>query len=978
MYLSNRSYPNPYDTAKADEIRATLRQFLNENGGDSSLCDAHSALIAAVAGNSPYLTKIIERDPAYFLSILSGDPDALLKAELDQFLLREDGENLISLMRDLRISKGHIALLTAIMDISDVWPLMKVTQALSDFASAAIAISTAHALHARMKSGELSWPRGKEEPVTPTLAKGSGYVVLGLGKLGAGELNYSSDVDLIVLYDDMVMQYTGRRSPQDCFVKITQDLITLMDKRTMDGYVFRTDLALRPDPGATPIALNMTAAEQYYHSLALNWERSAMIKAAVVGGDKKAGNAYLKRLSSWVWRRSMDYEALKDIHAIKNQILRHYKQEDIKFKDFNVKLGQGGIREIEFYAQVNQLVCGGKDVSIRTPATLKALDAIVEADLMKRHIRDDLKKAYDYLRTVEHRLQMINDEQTHSIPNQDDALQRLAMFLGEPSVDAFEKHLFEHCNIVKDHYDNLMPDQGEDPVSLTGSRLKLTLEELDFPEIDTAIQLIEGWQRGRYKALRTPRARELLGQCLGGLLSAFVKTSEPSSALARFDRFIKELPAGVQVFSLFESNPRLFDLIARIMGLAPALAEQLAKRPTLWEAVLDPHFFEPTPALDELRAGLKGALAAAQDHQDILDITRRWVSEHRFQIGVHVLESIADVTEAGLAMTHLADATLMELIPAVEGDFAKRHGKFEDGGIAVLAMGKYGGMELTYTSDLDVVFLYHVPDMNSQSNGERPLPPSKYFSRLGQTIITAITALTSEGRLFEVDTRLRPSGNAGPLVVTLQTFADYYADPDRAWTWEHMALTRARIVLSPKKLVEPLTKTIQDTLTTGRDHEELLNRVAKMRDKLREQFTKDNMWSAKHARGGLVDMEFICQYLMLKHGIETNDIFSPILDVGFDNLTAHSYLDKTVNTKLKKAHNIQQTVQSIIRLCHGNSDTLEADYSPGLKEILVKATNHNSFDDLKEAMQEAQENVALAYQDIIELPYKNQQTNKES
>lgn len=978
MHLSNRSYPSPYDTAKADEIRATLKQFSIENFGESSLCDAHGDLIAAIGGNSPYLTRLIERDPTYFFSILSEDPKMLLQAELDKFTARENGETLTCLVSDLRVSKGHIALLTAIMDISGLWPLTAVTQALSDFASAAIAISAAHALHARMKSDELAWPRGKEEAVTPALSEGSGYVVLGLGKLGAGELNYSSDVDLIVLYDDMEIKYTGRKSPQDCFVKITQDLVTLMDKRTMDGYVFRTDLALRPDPGATPIALNMTAAEQYYHSLALNWERSAMIKAAVVGGDHSAGNAYLKRLSSWVWRRSMDYEALKDIHAIKNQILRHYKQEDIKFKDFNVKLGQGGIREIEFYAQVNQLVCGGKDVSLRTPATLQALDAIVAADLMKGGIRDDLKEAYEYLRAVEHRLQMINDEQTHSIPKQDDALERLAMFLGEASVDAFEKRLFAHCNIVKDHYDNLMPDTSEEPVALAGDRLKHTLEELAYPDVEAAVQVIEGWQRGRYKALRTPRARELLGQCLAGLLGAFAKTSEPSAALTRFDRFIQELPAGVQVFSLFQSNPRLFDLIARIMGLAPALADQLAKRPTLWEAVLDPHFFEPIPILDDLRAGLKGALAAAQDHQDILDITRRWVSEHRFQIGVHVLESIADVKEAGLAMTHLADATMMELIPAVEDDFSKRHGKFENGGIAVLAMGKYGGMELTYTSDLDVVFLYHVPDMDSQSSGERPLPPSKYFSRLGQTIITAITALTSEGRLFEVDTRLRPSGNAGPLVVTLETFADYYADPDRAWTWEHMALTRARIVVSPNGLVEPLNKTIHDTLTTSRDHQELLSRIAKMRERLAEQFTKDNMWSVKHARGGLVDMEFICQYLMLRHGIETNDIFSPILDETFDRLTKHSYLDKTVTTELKKAHNLQQTVQSIIRLCHGNSDTVEEDFSTGLKEILGKATGQKSFNNLKKAMQSAQGNVTKCYQSLIEIPYKKQQSKKDS
>ena len=978
MYLSNRSYPPAHDMGKADQIWATLQNYCEKHTISQSFIPQHRKLIETLAGNSPYLAKLIELDVGYFIRIIGENPTNLLHEALAGLKSRPDGETTAELMTALRLTKARVALLVAVMDVSGTWPLMQLTKALSDFAEDATAIATAHILHTYMIKGDLAWPRGKEEPVTPALADNSGFFVLGLGKLGAGELNYSSDIDLIVLFDDMVAKYQGQKSMQDCFTRITKDIVQIIDQRTMDGYVFRTDLRLRPDPSATPVALSVSAAEHYYHSLAQNWERSAMIKAKVVAGDSVAGKAYLKRLSGWVWRRSMDYEALKEIHAIKHQILRHYGQEKVQFKNFNVKLGQGGIREIEFYAQVNQLVYGGKNINLRERATLKALIALVEAAVIPQQVCDDLSKAYIYFRDVEHRLQMINDEQTHSIPKNDDMLKRVATFMGEASVDAFEQTLFQHSECVKKHYDALMPKEDGDPIYLSGQALIDRLENLGFANSKATADLIETWQRGRYKSLRTQRARDLLNQCLDGLLVAFSNTSEPNAALARFDRFIEDLPAGVQVFSLFKSNPKLFNLIARILGLAPALAEQLARRPTLWEAVLDPYFFSPLPTVDPLRKSLNHALNVAQDHQDILDITRRWVAEHKFRIGVHVLESLADVKEAGLAMSHLADATLLELLPRVEADFQTRHGTIEGGGIALLAMGKYGGKELTYISDLDVVFLYNVPDMNAMSNGKKPLAPSQYYSRLGQTIITAIMSPTAEGRLFEVDTRLRPSGNAGPLVVTLKTFTEYYQDPNRAWTWEHMALTRARPIVCPPEMLKPLKKAIVDTLTLKRDQEELLNRVAKMRHKMRKEFTTNNVWSVKHAVGGLVDMEFICQYLMLKYGQSDKDIFSPYLDEAFEKMEEKGYIPEGTAKTIAEAHSIQQSIQSLLRLCVGGSKIKEEDFSIGLKDVLVKGSHEKTFKSLKKTLLKSQSNIKKIYDTVIEKIYLKQNDKKDS
>ncbi len=968
-------YPLPYDSPKFDEIWANIIEYCRNNNLKADFLPTQQSLTASLTGNSPYLAQIISRDLLFFIKILRENPESILQSELKQFQERPCEEDTATLMHDLRVAKGHIALLTAAMDVSGAWDLSQVTMALSRFAKDALAIATSHLLYKRMIKGELALPSEPITSITNAIACGTGYVVLALGKLGPDELNYSSDIDLIVLYDQEIVNYTGKRSAGDCYVKVTQELVRVMEQRTMDGYVFRTDLRLRPDPGATALALSMTAAETYYHSLAQNWERSAMIKATAVAGDLKAGNGYLERMSGWVWRRSMDFEAIRDIKAIKNQILRHYHQEDTSFEGFDVKLGQGGIREIEFYAQVNQLLFGGKIPKLRSQSTLGALDALVVAGKIHAAVRDDLKAAYIYLRTLEHRLQMVNDEQTHSIPKNDEALLRIAHFMGYNTKNDLKDALKLCTTSVSNHYDKLMPDDDDEIVALNGNSLLQFLHEIEFPDIDSTFLIIDTWQRGRYRALKTPRARRLLSQCLAGLLTAFMETSEPSSALARFDRFIKELPAGVQVFSLFQSNPALFQLIARIMGLAPALAEQLAKRPTLFEAFLDPSFFESLTSTEDMMQELEYALKPAKDYQDILDITRRYVSERRFQVGVQVLESLSSTIEAGEAMTRLADATLKILTPAVENDFARRHGIFPDGGLGILAMGKYGGRELTHTSDLDVVFLYHCEDMNSMSDGERPLAPSKYFSRLGQNVITAITAHTAEGSLFEVDTRLRPSGTAGPLVVTLKTFADYYSQA--AWTWEHMALTRARLVVCPEKLAKPLMETIIDTLSAHRDKENLIKRVAEMRQKLVDQFSTDDIWSLKHTRGGLIDMEFICQYLMLREGNKIKGLFSPILDNAFDKLEEHAILPKGAAQKLKHAHRVQQTIQSMLRLCLGDVKFYEATFSSGLKFLLAKSCGFEEIEDLKSELRLCQADVSHYYQSIIASPAENQNNQNE-
>ena len=957
-------YPSAYDKEKADEIWALLG-ISSDNGHNDADLEAKSA---AIFGNSPYLASLATRFTPEIASYLRSDLESELEKLIsDMETARPDGETTADLMAYLRDCKSKLALLTAIADVSDIWPLQKITNALSDFAALALDIGLSHLLHQRMKKGELAWPDGNEEPVTPKLGRNCGYFLLGMGKLGAGELNYSSDIDLIALFDPELLEYTGNKTPSQCYIKITQELMQIIEKRTMHGYVFRTDLRLRPDPGSTPVAISVYAAESYYHSMAANWERSAMIKASVVAGDRQAGEQYLKSLSGWVWRRHMDFAALKDIASIKNQIDRHYQQADLAVgADYNVKLGKGGIREIEFYAQINQLLHAGRHPNLRIKGTLEALSLLAEQGLISEDNQRNLTKAYVFLRTIEHRIQMVNDEQCHSIPSEEMQIERLALFSGFSSIAELFKAISSHSTKVSAIYAALLPDDqvSNDDTLNSDMAIQRQLEEGNFPNIEGCFSAIKDWRSGKYRALHTDRAKRLLDQCLPPLLDAFSKTDNPAAALMRFDKFIKQLPAGVQLFSLLQSNPSLFKLLARVMGLAPALAETLAKKPTLWDMVLEPHFFEPIEDHKLLTQDLKTRLSAARDFQDILDFVRIFVAEQKFRAGIHLLESIASVEEVGSALTRIADVTLELLVPEVEKEFSRRHGTFPGGGIAVLAMGKYGGKELTHTSDLDIVFLYHIDGDCAGSNGDKSLSPSQYYSRLGQNIITAITALTSEGRLFEVDTRLRPSGSQGPLVVTLKTFEDYYENS--AWTWEHMALTRARLILAPDAMRIPLEKAIQNVLTKRRDKTTLVSSVHEMRGKLFSEFGSTNKWAVKHCQGGLVDMEFICQYLMLLNGSDHPDIFSPTLSEAIDKLHTINALKDVDHASIHAAHEYMQQIQSLLRLSIGSAPESSEEIPEGLKHIMLQTTKSSNFSDLEMQLAKHQDFIYKLYQSLIE------------
>lgn len=957
-------FPEVFNHSKADEIVAAL--------GSDALSPFDRSLVCTVAGNSPYLASLMLRYPQQTLDFLREDPAAsygILCEELNSE--RDATETDEEFMAFLRERKNLVALLIAMADVSENWSLEEVTAQLSEFANTCLGLAIARALRKRMVAGDLPWPNGTgpSTPISMSANTSCGYFILGLGKLGAGELNYSSDIDLVALYDPEKINYIGRKSLSDCCVKITQDVVRFIDQRTMHGYVFRVDLRLRPDPGATPVAISVDAALGYYHSIAANWERSAMIKAAFSAGDLDAAQNYLDELSSWIWRRNIDFEALNDIAAIKNQINRHYDVEDAQFAGFDVKLGHGGIREIEFYAQINQLLHGGRNPSLRLKGTVATLEMLRSLDLIPPDTYQDLVFAYRFLRTIEHRIQMTNDEQTHSIPNDMQELGRLTAFAGYANQEDFEQKLLEHTEKVKAHYDALLPDRDGDAIAMTENQLRALLERCGFQNVNSAGELIGAWKYGRYRSLKTNRARGLLAECLPKLITAFSKAHSPDAALARFDTFLAQLPAGVQLFSLLQANPSLLALLARIIALAPALSTILAKAPGLWDAVLDSQFFESPKDKAELRQDLRTMLSTARDYQDVLDFARRFAAEQKFRYGVLLLEGIASSEEIGQALSDVADVVLQELIPIVESDFEAKHGQFSgtEQGMVVVALGKYGGRELNHTSDLDIVFLYPAVSDGEFSKGKKPLSANVYYTRLAQHIITAITALTPEGRLFDVDTRLRPSGNQGPLAVSLTSFSEYYREG--AWTWEFMALTRARVVCAPKSFGEKVEQSITSAIACGRQDATLAKDVIEMRGKLADQFKTNNIWETKHVRGGLVDIEFICQYLALMNARQV--IGKPIANTPacLDTLHKLGLLETPDYQVLASGYDLQRTVQSLLRLCLETTPNHADQIPSGLAQVLFDSGSYPSLEALQEGLKDSQRDCFAIHRKIIQLQH---------
>jgi len=963
--------PRAHDPARAADQLADLlvssREYPQLARLDTLLRDRLVRdLLAGVLGCSPYLSGLITRDPARLLRILETAPEAHLQtlaAGLESSVTA--APSFAEAMRSLRQYKAEVALLVALCDLGGVWSVMQVTAALTAAADAAVAVAVRFLFAQATTRGDWLSPDASAPDAR------TGYIVLGMGKYGAGELNYSSDIDLIVFFDPDLARVKPGLEPLAFFVRMTRDLVRLLQERTGDGYVFRTDLRLRPDPGATHVAMSIPAALNYYESYGQNWERAALIKARPVAGDLAAGHAFLDELAPFIWRKYLDFAAIADIHAMKRQIHAFKGFGEIAVAGHNIKLGRGGIREIEFFAQTQQLIAGGRQPDLRVPQTLAALVKLSARGWIKPEVESDLTDAYRVLRTIEHRLQMIADEQTQTLPAADEDLERVAKFTGFDDTAAFSAALTAELTRVQRHYAALFEDtpeltrgganmvfagEADDPVTAAA------LSEMGFSNPSQVIASVRGWHHGRYPAVRSPRSRELLTEVQPLLIDALAKTADPDLAFISFDRFLSELPSGVQLFSLLRANPSLLRLVAEIMGSAPRLASILSRRRRVLDAVLDPGFFGSLPGPNVLAAMIDTEVGGAASFEEALDRARVIGSEQAFLIGVRVLSGTIGAGQAGGAYAMLAERLIAALQERVEEQLERVHGRVPGGGAVVLAMGKLGGREMTAASDLDLILVYDFDAEATLSTGLKPLATSQYYSRLTQRLVSALTSQTVEGRLYEVDLRLRPSGQKGPLAAQLSGFVHYQAT--NAWTWEHMALTRARAISGTPELRARVEAAIRDVLLRPRDLQKLAADVRDMRRRIEQEKGTEDIWDLKQVRGGLVDLEFITQYLQLVHAPSHPEILDQNTVQALRKLAEAGLLPPAHADVLIPSARLVNNLTQVLRLC------LEGPFNPetapdGLKDLLARAGEVPDFTRLEGALRATLAEVAGLFDIIV-------------
>jgi [glutamine synthetase] adenylyltransferase / [glutamine synthetase]-adenylyl-L-tyrosine phosphorylase len=929
-------------------------------------CPAITPLMAGIAEAAPYLWGLMRADPARFVRLLRNDPEAqvaalLAKTRRTAGSVRTAG----ALMHTLRQMKAEAALLIGVADIGGVWSVAQVTRALTAVAETALDIAVHHLLGEAVRSGKLQ-PPDSQHP-----ERGSGYIVLAMGKMGGCELNFSSDIDLMVFFDPDAAALAADVAAAPFYVRLTRELVKLMQERTVDGYVFRVDLRLRPDPSSTQIALSTLAALDYYESRGQNWERAALIKARACAGDLAVGEKLISDLAPFIWRKYLDYATVAEVHAMKRQIHAYRGHGQIAVEGHNIKLGRGGIREIEFFAQTQQLIAGGRHPELRGRSTVGTLAELAAGGWIDAAARDELTSAYDFLRRVEHRLQMMADEQTHTLPPDPDTLAVFARFLGFEGRNDFAKALLVHLRAVERHYVRLFEREPaflarQQNLSFTApEREAETLDRLGqmgFRQPAAVLESVRRWRTAPYNALSGEQARENLTEILPLIIDQFSRAENPDAAFTGFDRFLAGLRGGVRFLSLLRQNPEIIRFIALILGIAPRLADMLARNPHLIDLVIDPSFFGSLPDEGRLADELKRALGGARSYEDLLDAVRRFGQEHMFLIGARILSGSVTAEQAGGLFARLADVLIRTLHANAQDDFAALHGRLRNDETAIVALGRLGASEMTANSDLDLIVIYHFDQNFPNSDGRRPLYGAQYFARFTQRLISALTVQTNYGVLYPVDMRLRPSGRSGPLATQIDGFASY--QEREAWTWEHMALTRARVISASAEFAARIEAIIRGVLCRSRNAATVADDVTEMRAAIAREKGDADPWDLKYAAGGLVDIEFIAQYLQLVHAAATPDILDTSTARTLDKAARLGVLKPEDAAVLRPAVQLFHDLTQILRLClPGAFDPKSA--SAGVLDLLARAADLPDFPALQAHVTDTQRQVRQCFVRIL-------------
>jgi len=882
---------------------------------------------------APFLANALDRLPALTELLAAGDGEAALA------MARAAGDGIQDVPVALRREKQALALAVAIGDLAGAFPLLRVTGELSDFADRALDVAIADAIRRRVPD-----------------ADPAGFTALALGKHGACELNYSSDIDPILIYDPAVLPRRDRDEPGEAAQRVARTLVETMSTMTADGYVFRVDLRLRPASEVSPLAIPVEAALTHYESSALAWERAAFIRARSSAGDVAGGEAFLAAIRPFVWRRSLDFGAIAEIGRLTARIRSSSKGPERVGPGYDVKKGRGGIREVEFYAQTHQLIHGGRNPALRLRGTRATLDALAAEGIIGADDAGVLGESYDRLRMVEHRLQMVADQQTHLLPLDPAALDNVARLDGLPDGAALIEELEIITAAVAKRYDALIAaspgaggssGSGAASAAAGGKPLVVELSELGFADPDAVAERIQGWGSGRMRALRSDAARAAFEAIQPQLIAALAAAPVPEQALLRWEALLSNLPSAINLFHLLEARPALLQLLARVLSLAPPLADELTRRADLLDPLIDSSAFDLPGDVPELVALLRAG-EADDDYQRVLDRVRRRVSELRFALGVQLVDGTTDPLAISAALSRIAEAAISVLADAATAEFARAHGRIPGSELVILGLGRMGGGALTHASDLDLIYLF-TGEQSAESDGPRPLGATIYYNRLGQRVSAALSVPTAEGALYDVDTRLRPSGEQGPLAVSFDSFARY--QKEQAWTWEHMALTRARTLRGSPEARAKLEAIIGDVLATPRDGAKLRADVVEMRNTMANHKPAKGPLDAKLARGGLVDLEFLVHYLQLREGVG----LTPGLGDAVRALVSADLLPET----LISAHEALARLLVAARLLAPDAQTPP----PAAQHALARACGCSDWDAVLTNLSAARASVAAAWRE---------------
>jgi glutamate-ammonia-ligase adenylyltransferase len=959
------------NTETADYVFNEMFEVAVAEGWRDVLRQAENAIKPILAA-SPYLTGLMRRDPQRLRETLISAPEARLRAILlaaeaiETQAASLETPDVAATKKILRHLKADVHLLTALADLGDVWSLDHVTAALTRFADAATSAALAVVVREETDKGRLvPFERG-ERGVLP------GMFVLAMGKHGAGELNYSSDID-ITFFCDLEQLPVGEGVDRQTFAdRVARQVAVILSERTGDGYVFRVDLRLRPDPSSTPTVVSVPFALHYYESVGQNWERAAFIKARPVAGDMVEAKSFMAALTPFVWRRSLDYPAIADVHSIKRQIHVYHVDERLDAAGANLKLGAGGIREIEFFAQTQQLILGGRDPSLRSKRTLDALDALRRAGHLAPAVAKELKQAYVRLRNWEHRVQMIHDEQTHELPEADDARMQVAALSGFSNLSRFDLAVSRTLRLVNGHYGELFSEA--EPLSSHFGSLVFTGVEDDPETIKTLTRMgfehpgqvsatIRSWHHGRIPATRSERGRELFTRLVPRLLEALNETGNPGIAFSRFASFFVNLNAGVQIQSLFLANPKLFQTIVDIMGISPRLAQMLARYPTSFDAMLDAGFFDPLGAeLDSIVA--REVERVPEDLEAVMNALRRVGREQQFRIGMQILSGRLATEAAGAAYARLADACIHHLAPLCMDDIRRQAGAL-NGQVAIIAMGKLGSQEMTATSDLDLISVY-MPEDPSATSTVKGWAAETWFARFTQRLITALSAPTHEGALYEIDMKLRPRGSQGPVAVSLAAFEAYYnrGAEKGADTWEFLALTRARVVWATSADFADLIRLKIETflrrpVSAGETALDVLN----MRALMEKERPAKGFWDFKLSIGGQIDCEFAAQYLQLIHAADGGPLRAGTLPA-LEAMRRAGLAPTDEIEALTMAWRVQQSLAQVTRV----SLTEQADphqEPEAFQRKLARAVHTRRLDTLEKKLRDIRKRARTAFEKVV-------------